>query len=265
MIDATSTARRVSKAALLPLGWAGRRRRGDVVVLLYHRVGPGRVEIELPRDVFASHLRHVAARERVLTLDQVLADGDAGDAGGVVVTFDDGTSDFVETVVPLAVENRVPVHLYLATSLVADGPARGLTWSMLTDAVSTGLVTVGSHTHSHADLSRADEREAEEEMRRSKEMIEDRLGTPCEHFAYPWAVGSPAADRAARRLFRSAALDAWRTNRGGRIDPYRLGRVPVLRSDGRFFFRRKVRGELDAEAVLYRALGRGPWGRRLGA
>ncbi len=98
-------------------------------------------------------------------------------------------------------------------------------------------------------------------MRRSKDLIEDHLGTACAHFAYPWAVGSPAADRAARRLFRTAALDAWRTNRAGRIDPYRLGRVPILRSDGRFFFRRKVRGELDTEAWLYRALGRGPWGR----
>jgi hypothetical protein len=98
-------------------------------------------------------------------------------------------------------------------------------------------------------------------MRRSKDLIEERLGTACTHFAYPWAVGSPAADRVARRLFRTAALDAWRTNRAGRIDPHRLGRVPILRSDGRFFFRRKVKGELDSESLLYRALGRGPWGR----
>jgi peptidoglycan/xylan/chitin deacetylase (PgdA/CDA1 family) len=258
MIDATGVARRVSKTALLPLGWAGRRRPGDVVVLLYHRIGPGTAEIELPPELFASQIGHLAARERVLTLDQAVA---GGGSGGVVVTFDDGTRDFAETVVPLAVENRVPVHLYLATGLVADGSAGGLTWSQLNDAVSTGLVTVGSHTHSHADLSRAEEREAEEEMRRSKELIEDRLGRSCEHFAYPWAVGSPGADRAARRLFRTAALDAWRTNRRGQIDPYRLGRVPVLRSDGRFFFRRKVGGQLDVEVWVYRALGRGPWGR----
>ena len=98
-------------------------------------------------------------------------------------------------------------------------------------------------------------------MRRSKELIEDRLGVDCQHFAYPWAVGGGPADRVARRLFRTAALDAWRTNRAGRIDPYRIGRVPTVQSDGRFFFRRKVRGELDSEAWLYRALGRGPWGR----
>ncbi len=34
-------------------------------------------------------------------------------------------------------------------------------------------------------------------MRRSKELIEDRLGAACRHFAYPWGVGSPAADATA--------------------------------------------------------------------
>jgi hypothetical protein len=82
----------------------------------------------------------------------------------------------------------------------------------------------------------------------------------CAHFAYPWAVASPAADGLARRVFRSAALGAWRTNRRGAVDPYRLGHTPILRSDGVASFRVKVAGMLDGEAVLYRALGLGRWG-----
>ena len=258
----TSLARKASKALLTPLGWPARRRPGDVVVLLYHRVGSGSSEIELPVRDFERQLARLAERERVLTLEEALA-GDP--QGGVVLTFDDGYRDFAETVVPRLERFGLPATLYLATGLVANGsvgpPDGRLSWSDLRDAVATGLVTVGSHTHTHTDLSHATETEADEEMRRSAELIEDRLGAPCVHFAYPWAVGSPGADRAARRLFRSAALDAWRTNRAGRIDPHRLGRVPILRSDGRFFFERKVRGGLDSEALLYRALGRGPWGR----
>ncbi len=183
----------------------------------------------------------------------------------MVVTFDDGYRDFHDAVLPMLVKHHVPALLYLATGLVSNGVGtqmpEALTWTQLREAVDTGLVTVGSHTHGHVDLSKTTETEAEEEMRRSKDLIEEHLGTECAHFAYPWSVGSVSADRAARRLFRSAALDAWRTNRAGRIDPYRLGRVPILRSDGRFFFRRKVRGGLDSEAWLYRALGRGPWGK----
>ncbi len=225
-------------------------------------MGQGSSEIELAPEAFRHQLESLVATERLLTLDDLLV-GDP--KGGVVVTFDDGYRDFHEAVLPLLVHYDVPATLYLATGLVANGSAHAapdrLTWSQLREAHDTGLVTVGSHTHGHTDLSRVTEHEAESEMRRSKELIEEHLQTPCEHFAYPWSVGGSAADRVARRLFRTAALDAWRTNRAERIDPYRLGRVPILRSDGRFFFQRKVRGALDSEAWLYRALGRGPWGR----
>ena len=246
-----SAVRTLSKAAVLPFGLPARRSADDVVILLYHRVGDGTAEIELSAAALNRQLAFVA--RHAITLDEALAG-----RGGVVVTFDDGTPDFYEAVLPLLAWHQVPALLYLATGLVGD---TALTWDQVAECAESGLVTVGSHTHTHANLAEAPEEAAEEEMRRSKELIEDRLGVPCRHFAYPWAVGGPAADRVARRLFVSAAWDAWRTNRAGHIDPYRLGRVPVLGSDGDFFFRRKVAGQLDTEAWLYRALGRGPWGK----
>jgi peptidoglycan/xylan/chitin deacetylase (PgdA/CDA1 family) len=259
---AVSVARKVSKTLVLPLGAGSGRRRGDVVVLLFHRIGPGEREIDFPIGAFRQHIPELAARDRVITLDDALVAGQ----GGVVLSFDDGFRDFHEQVLPVLVRYRVPAVLYLVTGSVANDGVSGssareqLTWSMLGEAVASGLVTVGSHTHSHANLSRSTESEATEEMRRSKELIEDRLGVACPHFAYPYCVTSPGAQRAARRLFRTAATDAWRTNRCGRIDPYRLGRTPVLKSDGPLFFRAKARGVLDGERILYRALRRGPWG-----
>jgi peptidoglycan/xylan/chitin deacetylase (PgdA/CDA1 family) len=160
------------------------------------------------------------------------------------------------------VQYRVPALLYLATGLVdRDGASEDrLTWGDLQEAVATGLVTVGSHTHNHVNLATiSSNAEATEEMISSKAIIEDRLQTECRHFAYPWAVSSPAAEHVAKQTFDTAALLAWKTNRRDRIDPYRLGRVPILASDTDMFFRAKVRGGLDGEAVFYRALKRGPW------
>jgi peptidoglycan/xylan/chitin deacetylase (PgdA/CDA1 family) len=257
-VNAKSLGRKALKVAVLPYGAIVRRRRGDLTILGYHRVGPSPEEIELPLTVFDHHLAALAESGEVRTLDEALSRAE----GGVVVSIDDGYRDFHEHVVPLLMHHRVPAILYLATGLVADGgPAdpRALSWSDLRDAMDTGLVTVGSHTHDHADLSSVTEEEADGQMRRSQELIEDRLGVACRHFAYPWAVGSPAAERAARRRFDSAALAAWKTNRAGRIDPYRLGRTPVLRSDGEAFFAARVRGLLDGEALAYRLLRRGPW------
>jgi peptidoglycan/xylan/chitin deacetylase (PgdA/CDA1 family) len=262
MIDLDTLARKASKAAVLPLGLARGRRHGDVVILLYHRVGPGPEEIELSPTLFERQMRALARRDRVLPLGTALGDEQRG---GVVVTFDDGYRDFYETALPILVRHHVPAILYLATSFVDNtgselaGPP--LSWSQLEEIVSSGLVTIGAHTHSHADLSSATEGEAEAEMRRSQELIEDRLGIACRHFAYPWGVGSPEADRAARRLFDTAAFSVWRTNRRGRIDNHRLGRVPILRSDGMAFFHAKARGKLNGEAMIYRALGKGPWSR----
>jgi peptidoglycan/xylan/chitin deacetylase (PgdA/CDA1 family) len=251
-VHSASLARKAAKAALLPAGAATRRRPGDVVMLLYHRVGAGSGEISLPRETLAEQLEHLAERERVLSLEAALA---PDSPGGVVVTFDDGYRDFYDHALPLLERYRIPATLYLTTGLVGDGPD-SLTWSELREAVDGGLVTVGAHTHGHADLSRASAEATELELRRSQELIEDRLGTACRHFAYPWAIGSREADSVVRRRFDSAALDAWRTNRRGRVDPYRLGRTPVLRSDGRLFFRAKVRGLLDAEGLAYRAFRR---------
>jgi peptidoglycan/xylan/chitin deacetylase (PgdA/CDA1 family) len=262
MRSVDSLARVGVKVAALPIGIVKRRRAGDVVVLCYHRVGSGGREIDIPRAQFDDQVAALAASGTVLTMEEALA----GSRGGVVLTVDDGFRDFHDAVLPVLERHRVPALLYLATGFVdrgdprtGVGPEEALTWSMLEEAVSTGLVDVGSHTHRHVDLARVSEREAEDELHRSKQLVEDRLSRPCLHFAPPWGRTSPAAERVARRLFASSAPHGWRTNRTGRFDPFRLGRTPVLRNDSGFLFRMKARGLLDAERHAYRLLRRGPW------
>jgi peptidoglycan/xylan/chitin deacetylase (PgdA/CDA1 family) len=180
----------------------------------------------------------------------------------VVVTFDDGTPDFVEEALPILVRHRVPATLYLATDFVERGrpfPGSGapLSWSALADAVSTGLVTVGSHTHTHALLDRVPATEVDGELDRSIGLIGERLGVECRHFAYPKALApTPAADRAVRARFASAALAGTRANIYGRTDPYRLARSPVQVDDGLGFFARKVDGGMRMEDDLRRLVNR---------
>jgi peptidoglycan/xylan/chitin deacetylase (PgdA/CDA1 family) len=257
MVSPAALVRRSIKLAALPVGLLAQRQAGDSVVLIYHRLGDTGREVDVSIDAFDEQLALLADRDHAVSVDAVEAE-----AGGVAVTFDDGYRDFYDTAVPKLVQHGVPATLYLQTGLVANG-AKGhgelLTWSMLRDAVSTGLVTVGAHTHTHPNLSTASAREAEDEMRRSKELIEEQLQMPCRHFAYPFGDASEGAVQAARSIFATAALGNWRTNRRGRTDLHRLGRTPVLRSDGALFFRAKIAGRLQGEALAYRALGRGPW------
>jgi len=232
-----------------------------VVVLAYHQVGAPRPgSVNLPVALFDEQMAMLAAQRdsgRVVTLDQAVASVTAAAPPRdlVAVTFDDGTADFVEHAVPILVEHRVPATLYLATDFVEQGRSfwddgTVLSWSALADAVATGLIDIGSHTHTHALLDRSDDI-VEDELDRSIDLIGERLGVMARHFAYPKALApSPAADLAVRSRFASAAVAGGRPNRFGRTDPWALSRTPVQVADGTGWFARKARGGLRVEGVV---------------
>ena len=236
-----------------------------LVVLIYHRVGgESGLEFDLPVDLFAAQAEALAATGRVVSLGEALAwlrgpdDGPDTDtrAGPVVVTFDDGTADFVEHALPILERHRLPVTLYAATAFIDEGlrfPGDGvpLSWRALADACASGLVDVGSHTHGHRLLDRLPADQVDGELDRSIELIGEHLGRPPLDFAYPKAVaGSVAADHAVRRRFRSAALGGSRPNRVGATDPHRLARSPIQLSDGMRWFGHKLEGGMAAEERL---------------
>jgi peptidoglycan/xylan/chitin deacetylase (PgdA/CDA1 family) len=243
-----------------------------IVVLIYHRVGAGTgVEVDLPVAVFDEQLAYLRARGPVLSLDDALVAlaGPAPDGPApVVVTFDDGTADFVDHALPVLVRHQVPATLYAATGFIDDGRSfpgdgRPTSWSALREAVSTGLVAVGSHTHGHTLLDRLPDDQVAEELDRSIERIGTELGIPPRHFAYPKAVPpSPRAADAVAARFASAALAGTVPNPYGSTDPQRLARTPIQVSDGqgyrgRTWFERKVAGGLGAEDRLRTVLNRG--------
>lgn len=252
------------KLAVLPYGLAFRERRPGVVILGYHRVGGGtRREIDLPVGTFTRQVAYLAARCRVVTLEEALALGHNGSAppGDVLVlTFDDGYRETYDHVFPILHRYRLPATVYVATAYVeqerpfdfgvqggAAAPGRPLTWSQLREMASSGLITVGSHTHTHADLSVLSLTAVREELRRSQALIEERLGRPARHFAYPWGRWRPEVRAAVGERFQSAVRGGCGKNPYGALDPLGLWRQPVQRSDGFWFFRARLRSYLDGE------------------
>jgi peptidoglycan/xylan/chitin deacetylase (PgdA/CDA1 family) len=264
----TSVARRAA-AQTVKLTAAGvdavRRPPPGIVVLLYHRVGAGTGSaVDLPVDLFEQQMAEIA--HRTMTLDAAL-DALAGRTEpterDVVVTFDDGTSDFVDRALPILARHGVPAVVYVATGFVESQRAfpwgaPPLSWAALRDAVGTGLVTVGSHTDGHTLLDRVDGPATASELDRSIDLIGERLELPVAHFAYPKAQAPNAdADAEVRRRFRSAALAGTTANAYGRTDPYRLARSPIQVTDGMQWFRRKAAGGMALEDTLRRIANRG--------
>ena len=60
-----------------------------------------------------------------------------------------------------------------------------LTWDELSEMLVSGLLTVGSHTQSHPMLTKIPTEEVRQELLESKNIIEQHLSTPVNHFSYP--------------------------------------------------------------------------------
>lgn len=238
-----------------------------VTILIYHRVG-GRtpMNVDLPTAQFDEQVAYLAEHCRVLTLDEaadLLVAGGTGtdtatddDRPVVVLTFDDGTADFVDEALPVLDRHRVPVTYYLATDFIErqqpfphDGVP--MTWTAAAEAVASGLVTIGSHTDTHALLDRISVDEAVRELDRSIELIRDRLDVDPQHFAYPKAVlGSESNQAEVRSRFRTATVARTRPNPFDGADLHQLTRTPVQTSDDMEIFARKAAGGMGFENDL---------------
>jgi peptidoglycan/xylan/chitin deacetylase (PgdA/CDA1 family) len=238
-----------------------------IVVLAYHRVGERSTarEIDLPEARFEEQMACLARWREPVDLDAAITALQSRNETArdrVVVTFDDGTADFVDVALPILERYGIPATLYVATEYVDSQrawPDAGtpLSWSALRDALSTGLVTIGSHTHSHCLLDRVTAGTATTDLRRSIDLLFEHTGVVPEHFAYPKALpGEDSVDGVVRSLFRSAAVAGTRPNVYGHTDPYRLARSPIQRSDGMHYFERKLMGGLRLEDDVRRLANR---------
>lgn len=227
-----------------------------LVVLIYHRVGGDTAsEIDLPTALFDEQMAYLAEHSRVLSLsDGVAALRDKTPIrSAVTVTFDDGTADFVETALPILERYQIPATLYAATEFIDTGRsffgvAPPVSWAGLRDALETGLIEVGSHTHRHLLLDRASPAEIDNELDSSIDLIEAELGVPARHFAYPKAVvGSSHARTAVAARFESAALAGTKANPWTTSDLQALARSPIQTSDAMKWFQAKLAGGLGLE------------------
>lgn len=269
--SSVSTARSMVKGLALTADLV-RRPRPGITILIYHRVGAGSGgQMDLDPAVFERQLSWLVDTQRIIPLDEAVAELAPTAAGtgttrtgakraganraGVVLTFDDGTTDWVDNVLPLLERYRVPATFYVATSFVDErrefpGQGRPISWAGLTELASSQYVTIGSHTHRHMLLDRLDPTQIDEELDRATELLGEHLGVTPAHFAYPKAVaGSPAAEDAVRKRFRSAVLAGTRANRPG-ADLHRLARSPIQASDAMGWFRHKARGRMHLEDDL---------------
>jgi len=224
---------------------AGLRERA--VILMYHSIAdrPGHFN-SVPPAVFKRQMGYLKAKRypvvSLKTLAKRLADMETP-GGAVAITFDDGYENNYTDAFPVLKEHGFPATIFVATDRI--GSPERLTREQLREMESSGLVDVEPHSKTHPRLAEADDALAREEMRGSKETVENMLGKSADFFAYPYGSFSERTLQIAReRGFRAAV-----TVREGTVAPgedlFRLPRVSIDASTTFAQFRGKVSRAVD--------------------
>ncbi len=259
-----------------------RKADGGLRVLVYHRVRP---DADDPRSVTPQRFReHLTVLRdggwRVLSLDEVIAavqNNQPLPEKSVLINFDDGYADLYDYALPLLQEFCFPAVVFMLARYVgrvgrtyseANYPeAPFLSAAQLREMQQAGI-EIGSHGLWHVPLAHLPLREAEREVRLSKEILSDLLGTPVRAFSYPWGRSGDFYDVHVRMVERAGYQLAFTMLHGYNSPPYerfRLRRCHVYPWDTGPLFTAILEGRFDGWCLKNSTLWRHPkrWLRHL--
>jgi peptidoglycan/xylan/chitin deacetylase (PgdA/CDA1 family) len=180
-------------------------------ILMYHSVDGQKPEYlyEISIENFVRQMAYLKKRFDIVPLQGLYLEGETRKSK-VALTFDDAYEDFYRNVFPLLKKYQLPATIFVPTAFIASEtglldrgkPLYGkqhTSWEQLKEMHASGLVEIGSHTHSHLDF-RDDLPAFERDVLQSIEQIEFHLGTRPRFFAYPYGVRTPDMDAVIQRL-----------------------------------------------------------------
>jgi len=157
----------------------------------------------------------------------------------IVLTFDDGYTNFIEAAVPVMCEFGM-----VGTVFVVSGQLGGTnSWDHNRGDTEEHLMTeeqirlcadlgmeVGSHTVTHAHLTAVGLAEAESEIRASKEHIECVLSKEVTSFCYPYGEQNAAIQELVREAGYRSACGTLRGLNDAQTNPFLWRRINVRRT-----------------------------------
>ena len=189
-----------------------------VSVLAYHAIGDCPPEHDphglwVSPAAFERQLGFLAEHRRVVPLDDVVAGRIPSGRPAVAITFDDGYRSVLEDGVPLLERFGLPSTMFVPTAFLGDrnrwDEDTGRDLPIMGADELAGLprrgMAVESHGHAHRLLEHASPSEAETDLAQSRAALQELMGRPPRHLAYPFTTGSPEARDVARRLGFAAA------------------------------------------------------------
>ncbi len=220
-------------------------------IFCYHAVDPlWSSPLAVAPAAFEAQCRWLARHRVVLDLaDAVHRTNGRGSLprGRAALTFDDGFASVHRYALPVLARYRLPATVFVVADTLSPGghrvdwvddpppfPLTTLSLDELLELHGAGL-RIGSHSQTHRDLTLLGEEECEQDLRASRELLEDLLATPVRFLAYPRGRHNERVRRAARRAGYTHAftLPEFREEPGAyaipRVGIYRSNRIGLVR------------------------------------
>lgn len=189
-----------------------RAKQSRVPVMMYHDILPEKqVFFDVTPAEFEAHLRLI--QEKGLTpisLDQLVTHLQTGlplPEKPILLTFDDGYEGHYKYVYPLLKKYNYPAVFSVYTAKVGRPDNRpGMTWAQLKEMAADPLVTIASHSVSHAIMPPLPDEQLQTELADSKRILEQQLGISIRYFTYPEGKYDARVAEAVKQAGYAAAL-----------------------------------------------------------
>lgn len=208
------------------------------VVLMYHSVGRNNLFFNVQPQDFIKQMNYLKKKRfKVVSLKQLvewIEKKQPIPKKTIILTFDDGYQDNYFNVWPILKKNNFPATIFLVPDLINRriGDSKNivldmLNWLEIREMHQSGLIDFQPHSLTHRVLNQIDLEQAEEEIKKSKEIIEEQLNKVCCFFAYPRGD----FDEKVVNVLKKFGLTAGLTLRHGfvdeRVDLFKLPRQSI--------------------------------------
>ena len=224
-----------------------KNRRNGLRVLMYHSIKEENTPDDiwsLDLDFFSQHLSYFYGNENI-NLYSCTDLFSKRPKDGIMITFDDGYRDNFEIAAPILFKFKIPFSVFVITDFIRQARKNYINESMLKELGSHPLVSIGSHSQSHARLTKCNRKELANEISGSKSYLEDLLGREIDMFSYPHGdFNSVVRSEVLKSGYKLGFTSHYDINRPNQ-DKLTLNRNEIWNTDDLNSMKRKIRGDWD--------------------